>query len=102
MNEQLLPAAPWYTSAVQVNAVIALAAQLVSVLFRLAGHVPGWEITTQLADAVVADLTQLLTIVFGVIAIITRQRSTVAPLALTRKAAEAKDANSTITQRGTP
>lgn len=83
-TQQSLPPAPWWTSNVQVSAVIAAGAQVVSVLFRLAGHVPGWQITTQLADSIVADLTQLMTVGFGIAAVIYRQRSSIAPLTLTK------------------
>lgn len=94
MSEQqpVIPPAPWYTSEVQVRAVIALAAQLVSIILRVVGRYTELSITTELVDAVVADVTQGLAILFGILAITKRSSSPVAPLTLTAKGAEAKAA----------
>lgn len=85
MNDQqpILPPAPWYTSEVQVRAVIALGAQLISILFRILGRYTDIEVTTEMIDALVADMTQATAIIFGVLAIMKRSNSPVAPLTLT-------------------
>jgi hypothetical protein len=86
--QPLLPAAPWYESEVQLRAVLALAAQLVSIALRIANHL-GLELEISGADidAIFADLTQGAAIWLGVLAIIKRQKSAVAPLTLTAEAA---------------
>lgn len=87
----VIPPAPWYTSDVQVRLVVALGAQLVSIVFRtleLAGvHI---HIEQTNLDAIVANITQGVAVVFGVLAIVKRQQSPVAPLTLTKKAADQK------------
>jgi hypothetical protein len=86
--QPLLPAAPWYTSEVQVRAVVAAAAQLISILLRIVGKYTELSITTDMVDAIVADVTQGVAVVFGVLAITKRQSSQVAPLTLTQKGAD--------------
>lgn len=86
MNDQqpILPPAPWYTSEVQVRAVIAIGGQLVSLIFRTLPMV-GLNIDTALidVDALVANASQGVAIVFAGMAIMKRQQSSVAPLTLT-------------------
>jgi hypothetical protein len=86
-QQPVLPATVWYESEVQVRAVIAAAAQVVSILLRIVGRYTELSITT---DMLVADVTQLLAIWFGVLAIIKRQTSAVAPLTLTTTGAAMK------------
>lgn len=90
MTEQqpVLPAAAWYTSEVQVRAVIAAAAQLVSIALRIIGKYTDLEITTEMIDSIVADVTQGVAVIFGVLAVTKRQTSAVAPLTMTAKQAE--------------
>lgn len=90
-NQPLLPPAPWYTSEVQVRAVIAIGGQLVSLVFRTLPLI-GINIDTSGfdVDALVANATQGVAIVFAGLAIMKRQQSAVAPLTLTAKAAEQK------------
>ncbi len=89
--QPLLPATPWWESEVQLRAVLAMAAQLVSVALRIADHL-GLHIQVSGADidAIFADLTQGVAIWLGVLAIIKRQKSQVAPLTLTAGAAAAQ------------
>jgi len=86
--QPILPAAPWYTSEVQVRAVIAAAAQLVSIALRIIGKYTEIEITTEMVDSIVADVTQGVAVLFGILAITKRQTSQVAPLTITAKQAE--------------
>jgi hypothetical protein len=89
-QQPVLPATVWYESEVQVRAVIAAAAQVVSILLRIVGRYTELSITTDMIDMLVADVTQLLAIWFGVLAIIKRQTSAVAPLTLTTTGAAMK------------
>lgn len=82
----LIPHEAWYTSAVQVNAVIAAVAQVASITLRIVGRFTD-AVPAESIELIVADLTQMLAIVFGVIAIIKRQTSQLAPLTLTAKRA---------------
>lgn len=92
-QQPVLPAAPWYTSEVQVRAVIALAAQLLSIGLRVLQHFGvHLESSSVDLDMVVADVSQGIAIVFAVLAIVKRQQSPVAPLTITAKAAEARTA----------
>lgn len=86
--QPILPAAPWYTSEVQVRAVIAAAAQLVSIALRIIGKYTELSITTDMVDAIVADVTQGAAVIFGILAVTKRQASAVAPLTLTAKQAD--------------
>lgn len=96
MNEQsLLPPEPWYRSEVQVRAVIALGAQLVSILLRAVGRYTELQFSSEQLDLIMADITQGVAIWFGVLAVIKRQTSTVQPLTLTAGSAAAKAATST-------
>lgn len=92
MNEQqpILPASPWWTSEVQVRAVIALGAQLVSIALRIVGRYTELSITTEMVDAIVADVSQGVAILFGILAVTKRQTSAIAPLTLTASGAERK------------
>ena len=87
-TQPIIPAAPWYTSEVQVRAVIAALAQLVSIALRIVGKYTELSITTDMVDAIVADVTQGVAVVFGVLAVTKRQTSAVAPLTMTRKGAD--------------
>lgn len=89
--QPLLPATPWYESEVQLRAVLAMAAQLVSIGTRIADHL-GLHIQVSGADidAIFADLTQGLAIWLGALAIIKRQKSQVSPLTLTAGSAAAQ------------
>lgn len=112
MNEQqpILPPAPWWTSEVQVRAVIALGAQLISILFRILGRYTEIAVTTDMIDALVADLTQATAIIFGAMAVMKRSSSAVAPLTLTAGSAALRnvqnppllDADPTKVQREKP
>jgi hypothetical protein len=86
--QPLLPPIPWYESEVQLRAVLAMAAQLLSILTRIADHL-GLHVQFSGADidAIFADLTQGAAIWLGALAIIKRQKSQVAPLTLTAGAA---------------
>lgn len=89
MNEQpVLPAVPWYESEVQLRAVLAMVAQLLSVVTRIADHL-GLHIQVSGADidAIFADLTQGAAIWLGALAIVKRQKSQVSPLTLTASGA---------------
>lgn len=92
MNDQqpVLPPQAWYTSEVQVRAVIALGAQLISIVFRMLGRYTDLDITTEMIDAIVADLTQATAIIFGALAVTKRGNSAVAPLTLTAGSAAAR------------
>jgi hypothetical protein len=91
MNEQpMLPPTPWWESEVQVRAVIAMTAQLVSIVLRVVSRYTELSITTDMVDAIVADITQAVAVLFGGLAIIKRQTSSVQPLTLTSGAAAAK------------
>jgi hypothetical protein len=92
MNEQqpVLPAEAWYTSEVQVRAVIALGAQLVSIALRMVGRYTEVSVTTEMVDAIVADISQGVAILFGILAVTKRQNSAVAPLTMTAGGAERK------------
>lgn len=83
----LLPPAPWWTSEVQVRAVIAVAAQLISVLLRMVGRYTEVSLSTDDIDAVTADILQIVAIVFGGLAIIKRKDSEIQPLTLSRGSA---------------
>jgi hypothetical protein len=87
-QQPVLPPAPWYTSEVQVRAVIAAAAQLVSIALRVIGKYTELSITTDMVDAIVADVTQAAAVIFGILAVTKRQTSAIAPLTITAKQAE--------------
>jgi hypothetical protein len=91
-QQPVLPATPWWESEVQLRAVLAMAAQLVSVGARIAGHL-GLQLQISGADidAIFADLTQGAAIWLGALAIIKRQKSAVAPLTLTANGAALRD-----------
>jgi flavorubredoxin len=83
-------AAPWWQSAVQVNAVIAAVAQVVSIGLRIVSRYTDVSVSDEEIQLLVADITQVAAIVFGVIAIVKRQTSPIQPLTLTTKGAETK------------
>lgn len=87
-TQPVLPATPWWESEVQLRAVLAMAAQLLSVATRIADHL-GLHIQVSGADidAIFADLTQGAAIWLGALAIIKRQKSQVSPLTLTASSA---------------
>jgi hypothetical protein len=91
-TQPVLPAEPWYRSEVQVRAVIAIAAQLVSIILRAVGRYTEVSITSDMVDAVVADVSQGVAVVFGLLAITKRSKASVAPLTLTRDAAQERNA----------
>jgi hypothetical protein len=72
--------------------VVAIAAQLVSIIIRIVGRYTEVTITSEMVDAVVADLTQGVAVVFGLLAVTKRSRTDVAPLTLTKEAAEIRNA----------
>lgn len=83
-QQPILPATPWYESEVQLRMVLAMGAQLVSVLTRIADHLGlHLQISAVDLDAIFADLTQGAAVWLGVLAIIKRQKSVVSPLTLT-------------------
>lgn len=86
----ILPPDPWYLSPVQVSQVIALVSGILSLLFGIVGYIPGFEITTQASDAIVAKVSQVLTLGATLAGIVIRGRSPVHPLTLTAARAEAK------------
>lgn len=83
-QQPVLPATPWYESEVQLRAVLAMGAQLLSVGLRIADHL-GLHIQVSAADvdAILADITQGAAIWLGTLAILKRQKSAVSPLTLT-------------------
>lgn len=83
----LLPPAPWWTSEVQVRAVIAVVAQLISVLLRMIGRYTEVSLSTEDIDAVTADILQIVAIVFGGLAILKRKDSEIQPLTLSKGSA---------------
>lgn len=87
-QQPVLPPEPWYKSEVQWRAVIAVIAQLVSIVLRILGRY--FEIGFSETDLqlVVADITQGVAIVFGLLAVIKRQQSVIQPLTLTKAEAE--------------
>lgn len=89
-QQPLLPAVPWWKSEVQVRAVIALVAQLVSIGLRMVGRYTELAVSTDMIDAIFADITQGVAILFGMLAVMKRQSSPVAPLTLSVAAAEKK------------
>lgn len=91
-TQPVLPAEPWYRSEVQVRAVIAIAAQLVSIILRMVGRYTEVSITSDMVDAVVADVSQGVAVMFGLLAITKRSSANVAPLTLTRDAAQVRNA----------
>ena len=91
-GQHVLPPEPWYRSEVQVRAVIALAAQLISILFRAIGRYTDLQITDEQIDLIVADITQAVAIIFGIMAVLKRKDSPIQPLTLTAGSAAAKAA----------
>jgi hypothetical protein len=90
-TQPVLPAEPWYRSEVQVRAVIAIAAQLVSIILRMVGRYTEVSITSDMIDAVVADVTQGVAVVFGLLAVTKRGNAQAAPLTLTASAAQVRN-----------
>lgn len=90
-TQPVLPAEPWYRSEVQVRAVIAIAAQAVSILLRMVGRFTEVSITTDMIDAVFADITQGVAVLFGLLAVTKRGNAQVAPLTLTAGGADARN-----------
>lgn len=90
-QQPVLPAVPWYESEVQLRAVLAMVAQLLSVVTRIADHL-GLHVQVSGADidAIFADLTQGAAIWLGALAIIKRQKSAVSPLTMTAGGAAAQ------------
>lgn len=90
MSEQqsLLPAAPWYSSSVQVAAVVAGLSQLASILIRWVGL----PVTDVQLDIYTADALQFVTIGAGLLAVLKRGNSAVAPLTLTAGGAAKQNA----------
>lgn len=88
----VLPPAPWWTSEVQVRAVIALAFQMLSIASRYVG-LPWLDAHF---DAVVADVGQVVAIFFGVLAVTKRQSSAIQPLTLTTAGADRQAGNAQI------
>lgn len=87
-QQPVLPAVPWYESEVQLRMVLAMAAQLVSVLTRIVDHLGlHLQISAVDVDAIFADLTQGAAVWLGVLAIIKRQKSQVSPLTMTASGA---------------
>lgn len=84
----LLPPEHWLRSEVQVRAVIALGAQLISILLRIVGRYTELSVTTEMVDAVVADVTQAVAAIFAYLAISKRKDSAIQPLTLTKASAE--------------
>ncbi len=83
-------ATPWWHSAVQVNAVIAAGAQIVSIGLRIAARYTDISVSDEDVQLLVADITQAAAIVFGILAIVKRQISPIQPLTMTTKGAEVK------------
>lgn len=89
MNEPqpVLPASPWYTSEVFARGAIAAIGQVISIGLRLVGRLTDFSVTTDFINAVVADATQIAAVVFGVLMLMARSKSPVAPLTLSEGAA---------------
>jgi len=84
-TQPLIPPAPWYTSPSQVAGVIAGLSQIASILIR-------WfhlGITDEQLQGYSADALQIVTIAAGLWAMYSRQTSSIAPLTMTRKGADA-------------
>lgn len=90
-TQPLLPAEPWYKSEVFIRGSIAGAAQVVSILLRMIGRYTEISITTDMVDAVAADITQISAIVFTFLALSKRSGSQVAPLTLTAGRADTRN-----------
>lgn len=84
LNQPVLPPEPWYTSPVQIGAVIAALSQIASILIRWFGL----PVSDAQLEQYSADALQLVTIGAGLYAIWKRQVSPVAPLTLTRTGAD--------------
>lgn len=91
-QQPLLAAEPWYKSEVQVRAVIAIAAQVVSILFRYVNSWFGTNVSSDDVDRVVADISQIVALFFLGWAAVKRQNASVQPLTLTAARAEARNA----------
>lgn len=90
-TQPVIPAVPWYESEVQLRAVLAMGAQLLSVALRTADHLGlHLQVSTADLDAILADLTQGAAIWLGALAIIKRQKSAVSPLTMTAGGAAAQ------------
>lgn len=87
----VFPPEPWYRSEVQFRLVIASVIQVLSVLLRMAGRYLDISITSEDLDLLMADASQLIAIVFGILAIISRKNSNIQPLTLTAGAAKARE-----------
>lgn len=85
----VLPATPWWQSEVQLRAVIAMGFQILSIIARYV-DLPWLQ---ENMDKIIADVSQLVAIVFATLAIIKRQNSPVQPLSMTSKGAETKTAD---------
>jgi hypothetical protein len=90
---------PWYQSEVQVRAVVAIAAQVLSILLRIIKRYLDIHISDEDIELVTADVLQLVAIVFGGLAIIKRQRSPIQPLTLTKDGAEKRASTAQIDPR---
>lgn len=88
-NQPIVPAAPWYESPVQVRLVSAGISGATSLVFRTIDLL-GFEIQVKHidVDALGANLGQGVAMVFLALAWWKRQRSQLAPLTMTRKAAD--------------
>lgn len=89
--QSVLPAEPWYRSEVQVRAVIAIVAQFVSIILRMVGRYTEVSITSDMVDAIFADITQGVAVVFGLLAVTKRGNTQVAPLTLTAGRADTRN-----------
>ena len=86
----LLPPEPWYSSEVAVRGVIAGGAQIVSLILRAVSRYTDLSITSDMIDAVTADILQAVAVLFTILAIIKRKNSEIQPLTLTAGGAAAK------------
>lgn len=86
----LLPPEPWYASEVAVRGVIAGGAQIVSLILRALSRYTELSITSDMVDAVTADVLQAVAVLFTILAIIKRKDSPIQPLTLTASSAASK------------
>jgi hypothetical protein len=94
--QPVFPPEPWYRSEVQVRLVIASVIQVISVLLRALGRYTEVSFTSEDLDLVMADVSQLVAIGFGVLAIVSRKNSNIQPLTLTQGAAAVRAADAQL------
>lgn len=92
----VLPPEPWYLSEVQVRLVISALAQILSICLRVAKRYLEIDLTSEDIELIAADVLQGVAILFGLLAIVKRQRSPIQPLTMTKGEARAREATAQI------